>query len=160
LNISILYSYYIVFVFMLVSTNTIRALAGEYDTDMNMIQQIRIHIIFWPALVRFRRSDSRACSIWEIKLNGNCVFNVSSVFCVSAIRGMLPMPTSRLFHNVLPSSRLSTVFFSAQVFNLPRISRACPTYSLVFHATSVWVVFHSTSIASALDVLSLEIDVA
>jgi hypothetical protein len=36
--------------FTLASTNTIWALAGEYDTDMNIIHQIHIHIIFWPAL--------------------------------------------------------------------------------------------------------------
>jgi hypothetical protein len=49
LNISISYSYSTASIWIWFTKNMIWSLQGEYD--MNMIQNFRIHIIFWPALV-------------------------------------------------------------------------------------------------------------
>jgi hypothetical protein len=85
-NIFIPYSYYIVSIFMSLTTNAIRVPTGEYDIDMNTICHLRIHIIFWPALWESLRtfthpSNSTRSIVSPIYLSHSLVPNL--YFCPS-----------------------------------------------------------------------------
>jgi class 3 adenylate cyclase len=65
--------------FRLVSTNRIWAHAGEYDTDMNMIWKIRIHIILWPALT------------WKMPDHPSRLFVDASSRCIAHHRSLVDL---------------------------------------------------------------------